>query len=115
MSAWAAAERAVAESRVAPFEVHPPGPSGSHTSGAGPHSWGGVDAQQHAGAHAPWKREFHPPAVAERVVDAVTALVERSRHVPTAQDQRVGAGEVPVRDVVCRGGWRVWVEARRLY
>ncbi len=35
-------------------------------------------------------REFFPPSMAEQVAEVLTSVVERSKHVPTAQAQQVG-------------------------
>eukprot|EP00798_Chlamydomonas_sp_ICE-L_P006287 gene6287-2919_t len=36
-----------------------------------------------------WKREFNPPLMAERALDILTAVINRSRHIPKAADQKI--------------------------
>ena len=56
-----------------------------HQSGSGGGGRAGGGGEGGGGS----QREFNPPEFAEHAVDAITALVARSRHAPSAHDQAV--------------------------
>ena len=74
LAAWAGAECRLAEARMLQNQS---GSGGGGRAGGGGEGGGGS------------QREFNPPEFAEHAVDAITALVARSRHAPSAHDQAV--------------------------